>query len=75
MAKMVKIKGVGKRGKEPAAVWALLSPIIIQMLGIPSLLSPLGENLVSTSGFKTSDIHWCQSSGLFSIIFYAWVGG
>ena len=38
-------------------LWAVLSPIMILMLGIPSLLSPLGENLVSTSGFKTSEIH------------------
>ena len=56
---MAKIKGGGReRGKEPAAAAvAVLSRIMIQMLGIPSLLLPLGESMVSTSGFKTSEIH------------------
>ena len=34
------------------------SLIVIQMLGILSLLSPLLENLVSTLRFQTSEIHW-----------------
>ena len=45
---------IGGRGVKNLLLllWAVLSPIMIQMLGIPSLLSPLGENLVSTSGFQ-----------------------
>ena len=52
-----KNKGGGGRGVKNLLLWALSSPITIQMLGIPSLLSPLVENLVSTLGFKTSEIH------------------
>ena len=45
---------IGGRGVKNLLLllWAVLSPIMIQMLGIPSLLSTLGENLVSTSGFQ-----------------------
>ena len=54
-------KNKGGRGRgvknQLLLLWAVLSSIMIQMLGIPSLLSPLGESLVSTSGFKTSEIH------------------
>ena len=59
MAKVVKIKA-GERGVKNRLLllWALPSPIMIHMFGIPSLLSPLGEKLVSNLGFKTSETHW-----------------
>ena len=68
--------GGGERGVKNLLLllWAVLSPVMIQMLGIPSLLSPLGENLVSTWDAKPQK-YISESSGLFSIIFYACVGG
>ena len=42
---------------------------MIQMLGIPSLLSPLGENLVSTLGFKSLENTLVSPLDFFELYF------
>ena len=60
VAKVVRIKEGGRGVKN--LLLLLLSGsttlTMIQMLGIPSLLSPLLESLVSTLRFQTSEINW-----------------